>query len=196
MLSDPAPIYGPGKSDGCAGPSQSGGIGPAARRWLLFYPLLSLFSGASGVDSCRPRKPAGLRAESCRVGGVSSLVCQRLAIFPHARPGRPPRGDLQPRLTPVTHGGVCFQECSCLCGQVILLGILLKREGPNFITKEGRARVGASPNCETTPPPPCPDARRERPPKRPGLLPPPLRGKSPFVPLGRNGPSGADPHTA
>ncbi|ELK15354.1 Phosphorylase b kinase regulatory subunit beta [Pteropus alecto] len=30
-----------------------------------------------------------------------------------------------------------LQECSCLCGQVILLGILLKREGPNFITKEG-----------------------------------------------------------
>ncbi|XP_036130088.1 phosphorylase b kinase regulatory subunit beta isoform X6 [Molossus molossus] len=30
-----------------------------------------------------------------------------------------------------------LQDCSCLASQVILLGVLLKREGPNFITKEG-----------------------------------------------------------
>uniref|UniRef100_A0A6I8NLB0 Phosphorylase b kinase regulatory subunit n=1 Tax=Ornithorhynchus anatinus TaxID=9258 RepID=A0A6I8NLB0_ORNAN len=30
-----------------------------------------------------------------------------------------------------------LQDCNCLASQVILLGILLKREGPNFITKEG-----------------------------------------------------------
>uniref|UniRef100_A0ABI7W7C2 Phosphorylase b kinase regulatory subunit n=1 Tax=Felis catus TaxID=9685 RepID=A0ABI7W7C2_FELCA len=30
-----------------------------------------------------------------------------------------------------------MNDCSCLASQVILLGILLKREGPNFITKEG-----------------------------------------------------------
>uniref|UniRef100_A0A287A0V9 Phosphorylase b kinase regulatory subunit n=1 Tax=Sus scrofa TaxID=9823 RepID=A0A287A0V9_PIG len=30
-----------------------------------------------------------------------------------------------------------LNDCSCLASQAILLGILLKREGPNFITKEG-----------------------------------------------------------
>uniref|UniRef100_A0A6I8NV28 Phosphorylase b kinase regulatory subunit n=1 Tax=Ornithorhynchus anatinus TaxID=9258 RepID=A0A6I8NV28_ORNAN len=30
-----------------------------------------------------------------------------------------------------------LSDCNCLASQVILLGILLKREGPNFITKEG-----------------------------------------------------------
>ncbi|XP_019587424.1 phosphorylase b kinase regulatory subunit beta isoform X2 [Rhinolophus sinicus] len=30
-----------------------------------------------------------------------------------------------------------LHDCSCLASQVILLGILLKREGPNFITEEG-----------------------------------------------------------
>uniref|UniRef100_A0A673VRY9 Phosphorylase b kinase regulatory subunit n=1 Tax=Suricata suricatta TaxID=37032 RepID=A0A673VRY9_SURSU len=30
-----------------------------------------------------------------------------------------------------------LNDCSCLASQVILLGILLKREGPNFITNEG-----------------------------------------------------------
>ncbi|XP_036043530.1 phosphorylase b kinase regulatory subunit beta [Onychomys torridus] len=30
-----------------------------------------------------------------------------------------------------------LNDCSCLAGQTILLGILLKREGPNFITMEG-----------------------------------------------------------
>uniref|UniRef100_A0A8D2H330 Phosphorylase b kinase regulatory subunit n=1 Tax=Urocitellus parryii TaxID=9999 RepID=A0A8D2H330_UROPR len=30
-----------------------------------------------------------------------------------------------------------LNDCSCLASQTILLGILLKREGPNFITKEG-----------------------------------------------------------
>uniref|UniRef100_A0A8C4MCQ2 Phosphorylase b kinase regulatory subunit n=1 Tax=Equus asinus asinus TaxID=83772 RepID=A0A8C4MCQ2_EQUAS len=31
-----------------------------------------------------------------------------------------------------------LNDCSCLASQAILLGILLKREGPNFITKEGK----------------------------------------------------------
>lgn len=30
-----------------------------------------------------------------------------------------------------------YQDCNCLGSQAILLNILLKREGPNFITKEG-----------------------------------------------------------
>ncbi|XP_041505521.1 phosphorylase b kinase regulatory subunit beta isoform X1 [Microtus oregoni] len=30
-----------------------------------------------------------------------------------------------------------LKDCNCLAGQTILLGILLKREGPNFITMEG-----------------------------------------------------------
>uniref|UniRef100_A0A8C2S7L7 Phosphorylase b kinase regulatory subunit n=1 Tax=Capra hircus TaxID=9925 RepID=A0A8C2S7L7_CAPHI len=34
-----------------------------------------------------------------------------------------------------------LNDCSCLASQAILLGILLKREGPNFITKEGKNSV-------------------------------------------------------
>ncbi|XP_034494914.1 phosphorylase b kinase regulatory subunit beta [Ailuropoda melanoleuca] len=42
--------------------------------------------------------------------------------------------DLSVQLIPSS----AFQsDCSCLASQAILLGILLKREGPNFITREG-----------------------------------------------------------
>uniref|UniRef100_A0A8C2S786 Phosphorylase b kinase regulatory subunit n=1 Tax=Capra hircus TaxID=9925 RepID=A0A8C2S786_CAPHI len=34
-----------------------------------------------------------------------------------------------------------LNDCSCLASQAILLGILLKREGPNFITKEGKTSL-------------------------------------------------------
>ncbi|KAF6078976.1 phosphorylase kinase regulatory subunit beta [Phyllostomus discolor] len=30
-----------------------------------------------------------------------------------------------------------LQDCSCVAGQIILLGLLLRREGPDFITKDG-----------------------------------------------------------
>uniref|UniRef100_G1U904 Phosphorylase b kinase regulatory subunit n=1 Tax=Oryctolagus cuniculus TaxID=9986 RepID=G1U904_RABIT len=47
-----------------------------------------------------------------------------------------------------------LNDCSCLASQTILLGILLKREGPNFITQEVPTHRGA--------------VHRERPPGLPG----------------------------
>lgn len=32
-----------------------------------------------------------------------------------------------------------FKDCNCLASQALLLSILLKREGQNFITKEGKS---------------------------------------------------------
>lgn len=47
-------------------------------------------------------------------------------------------GNCCTHFIPVPHRDLYFQDCSCLASQAILLGILLKREGPNFITKEGK----------------------------------------------------------